>query len=361
MTKRIFFALFVFLSVNACSGKQQSDDFSVVAYYSGDAKQINDYRVGQLTHIIFSFLHLEGNRLSIDSKADEETIRHLVSLKQQNPELKVMVALGGWGGCETCSTVFSTEKGREEFAKSTVEIFKLFELDGLDLDWEYPTVEGYPGHPYGTQDKPNFTALVKTLRQHFGHRYELSFAAGGYTEFLEEAVDWLAIMPLMDRVNLMSYDLVNGYSRTTGHHTGLFSSENQKESTDHGVEFLLDLGVEPSKIVIGAAFYARVWQGVTPIGNGLFQEGTFKQSVNYHEYPEYFSKENGFELFRDEKSQADYFYSKKLQEFGTFDSKQSVADKVGYAKQNGLGGIMFWQLTGDTQSDGLLEAIDKAK
>ena len=272
-----------------------------------------------------------------------------------------MVALGGWGGCETCSTVFASDEGREAFAKSTVEIFKRFDLDGLDLDWEYPTVEGFPGHPYGPQDKPNFTALVKTLRKHFGNQYELSFAAGGYTEFLEKAVDWKAIMPLMDRVNLMSYDLVNGYSKTTGHHTGLFSSDRQVESTDRGVKFLLDLGIEPKKIVIGAAFYARVWQDVAPTNNGLFQAGKFKQSVNYKEYPTYFSAENGFKLLRDEVSRADYFYSEDLKEFATIDSKQSVADKVHYAEHHKLGGIMFWQLTGDTERDGLLEAIDSAK
>jgi chitinase len=361
MIRTLGLLLIAAVSLSACSKKQSQDDFSVVAYYSGDAQQIEKYNVEQLSHIIFSFLHLDGNRLSIDTKKDEETIRHLVALKQRYPQLKVMVALGGWGGCETCSEVFSSQAGREGFAKSAVEILESFGLDGLDLDWEYPTVEGHPGHPYGPEDKPNFTALVKTLRTHFGDQYELSFAAGGYTEFLEDAVDWLAIMPLLDRVNLMSYDLVNGYSKMTGHHTGLFSSKNQKESTDRGVKFLLDIGVESQKIVIGAAFYARVWQNVAPLENGLFQAGKFKQSVNYKDFPSYFSIDNGFTSFRDAESQADYFYSETLKEFATIDSKQSVADKVRYAEQHKLGGIMFWQLTGDTERNGLLQAIDSAK
>ena len=99
------------------------------------------------------------------------------------------------------------------------QLSEYFHTNGIDIDWEYPTIEGFPGHQYMPQDKPDFTALMQTLRDTLGNEYEISFAAGGFQKFLNESVDWNAIAPLVDKVNLVSYDLVNGNSTITGHHT----------------------------------------------------------------------------------------------------------------------------------------------
>jgi chitinase len=193
----------------------EKNGFAVIAYYSGDAGEVDKYPVEKLTHIIYSFVHLQGNRLAVDDADDDSTIQHLVSLKAKHPHLKVMLALGGWGGCQTCSEVFSTPQGRSEFATSAKELLAKYNADGLDLDWEYPAIEGYPEHAYSPEDKPNFTLLVQEFRKTCGDRYELSFAAGGFMEFLKNSVEWEKVMPLVDRVNLMTYDLVNGYSKVT--------------------------------------------------------------------------------------------------------------------------------------------------
>src|SRR5262249_578206 len=160
---------------------------------------------------------------------------------------------------EKCSEVFSTDKGRSEFSKSVRHLNEQFHTDGIDLDWEYPAIEGYPGHAFKLSDRENFTALIISLRRELGPRQEISFAAGGFKKFLDESVDWPAVMPRVDRVNLMTYDLVNGYSKVTGHHTPLYSSDQQPESTDFAVQYLAKRGVPKNKMVIGAAFYARVW------------------------------------------------------------------------------------------------------
>ena len=85
---------------------------AVIAYYSGNSKAIDNFPVKKLTHIIYSFCHLKGNRLNVDNADDSATIKKLVSLKAINPKLKVLLSLGGWGGCEFCSPVFATEAGR---------------------------------------------------------------------------------------------------------------------------------------------------------------------------------------------------------------------------------------------------------
>lgn len=333
----------------------------VIAYYMGDGSDLARYNFSQLTHIIYSFLHLNGNQLSFDSETDKQTFRQLVALKKDHPQLKVLVALGGWGGCETCSEVFNSAENRLAFAESTLALLEEYQADGLDLDWEYPSLPSLPGHSYGPQDKPNFTALVQILREKMGDRYELSFAAGGFDYYLQEAVDWAAIMPLLDNVNLMSYDIVNGNTPHTGHHTALYSTPEQKDSTDNAVQFLLKIGVAPEKIIVGAAFYARTWKDVANTNNGLYQPGTHIEGIHFKDYSTHFTPSNGYELFWDDVAKAPFAYNAKEKIFATFDDKKSIAAKMAYIKQQKLGGIMFWQLPHDTSQDGLLDTIDQAR
>src|ERR1041384_5823167 len=102
---------------------------SVIAYYAGPATEVDSFAAEKLTHIIFSFCHLKGNRLNVNNLSDSTTIHKLVQLKSRNPQLKVILSLGGWGGCRTCSEVFSTEPGRQEFALSVKELLDYFQCD----------------------------------------------------------------------------------------------------------------------------------------------------------------------------------------------------------------------------------------
>ncbi|MBL7828353.1 MAG: glycoside hydrolase, partial [Saprospiraceae bacterium] len=116
----------------------------MIAYYSGDGKDLDKYRFDQLTQVIYSFCHLKGNKLAVDNSDDSLAIRNLVALKKQFPTLKVLLSLGGWCGCEHCSTVFSSAGGRAEFSESVLALMKTYQTDGLDLDWEYPAISGCP-------------------------------------------------------------------------------------------------------------------------------------------------------------------------------------------------------------------------
>ena len=132
---------------------------------------------------------------------------------------------------------------------------------------------------------------------------------------------------------------------------------NPIESTDYAVQFLLHKGVAPEKIVIGAAFYARVWKDVAPTNNGLYQPGTHIDGYGYAEFPTAFSAAEGYEYHWDEVAQAPSYYSARHKTFATFDDPRSMAAKVDYLRKHQLGGIMFWQLPHDTDNKGLLDAI----
>ncbi len=350
-------ALLLFFSI--C--KSQKNDISVIAYYTGGTDNIDSFAIGKLTHVIFSFAHLKGNDLNIKNAADSALIKKLVSLKNKFPDLKVMLSLGGWGGCETCSDVFSTKVGRREFANSVKEVNNYFGTDGLDLDWEYPAISGFPGHRFSPDDKKNFTALVIKLRKKLGKKNELSFAAGGFKSFIDNSIEWDKVMKKVDRVNLMSYDLVSGFSTVTGHHTPLYSTSQNPESVDNGVKLLQQQGVLAKKIVIGAAFYGRMWENVPDSITGLYQQGKFKAGISHKNFSLMLSPDSGFVSHWDSTAQASYLYNPEKNLFVTFDDKKSVGLKTKYVIDKGLGGIMFWQLRDDAYEDGLLKAINDVK
>lgn len=334
--------------------------YKVIAYYTGNADSLKLYPLNKLTHIIYSFLHVRNDSLTFDSEEQKENVKKIIALKDQHPHLKIMVSLGGWGGCEPCSQTFSTAAQREIFTTTTAALLKENKIDGIDLDWEYPAIEGYPGHRYDSTDRHNFTELVQSLRNKMGKDFLLSFAAGGFEDYLNNSIEWDAVMSNVDFVNLMTYDLVNGYSKVTGHHTPLKGYRHGQQSTDKCVKWLLQHGIKKEQLIIGAAFYARVWEKVPAENNGLYKAGSFKEGISYKKFKTYFSNASGYKYYWDEKSKAPWQYNKIKQLFATFDDERSIKAKVQYVRSNRLGGIMFWELVDDKYSGGLVDAIDEA-
>ena len=340
---------------------QQNNNIAVIGYFAGRASALDSFPVQKLTHLIFSFCHLKEGKLSVDRAVDTACIEKMVSLKKKYPSLRIILSLGGWGGCKDCSANFATRKGRKVFAKSTVRVMKHFQTDGIDLDWEYPAIAGYPQHLYSPTDKKNFTALIKMLRKKLGSTYEISFAAGGFDLFIDSSVEWKKVMQIADKVNVMSYDLVHGASKTSGHHTPLYSTMQQKESGDNAVNKLLQAGVPAQKIVLGAAFYGRMFEVNDSLNNGLYLPAHFYHGISYSRLYDSVSVNNGFMQYWDSVANARYAFNVQRKLEVTFDDSLSIARKTEYVIKRGLGGIMFWQLMDDKFSDGLLDVIDKVK
>ena len=364
MTRRLVPALI--LTVLVYSGNAQTVSnakrLAVIGYYAGRNTAIDSFPTQRLTHIIFSFCHLRGNRLFVNNAGDSDRIRHLVALKTQDPSLKVILSLGGWGGCRTCPDAFSTDSGRREFAASARELSDYFHTDGIDLDWEYPALENVPGYPFYPEDKDNFTEVIRQLRAALGRKAEISFAAGGFTKYLETSVDWKAVTPMVNYINLMTYDLVGGYSTRTGHHTPLYSTPEQTESADHCVHWLDSAGVPLKKLVIGMAFYARIYQVTDTANNGLYQPGHFWRGVSFRDQATIFSPDSGYVYHWDSTAQAPWLFNAQKSLFATLDDTISIRLKTEYATRKGLGGVMFWQLADDRYfSGGLLDVIDATK
>ncbi|MBV9963497.1 MAG: glycoside hydrolase [Parafilimonas sp.] len=355
--KKIFALGCVLMSFIA-NAQTNHKKISVIAYYAGDAKSVDAYPIEKLTHIIYSFCHLKNNKLNVDNANDTLTIQHLVELKQRNPSLKVLLSLGGWGGCGPCSKTFSTDNGRKIFASSAKQLMEYFKTDGVDMDWEYPAIEGFPNHQYLPSDKENFTALMKTLRDTLGKKYEISFAAGGFENYLQQSIEWEKIKGLVDFVNLMSYDLVNGNSTITGHHTPLYSTPQQIESVDNAIHFFDSIYFPLNKVAIGAAMYGRIFNADIDANNGLYQHGNFDHGISWKNFNLDSMQQQGYVYYWDDIAKAPYMYNKELKKLFSYDDAHSLALKTKYAADKGLYGIMFWQLGDDKPVNGLVNIID---
>ena len=362
--KFLFIPIVVFnclFNYSIAQNSKENNTFRIIGYYQGKPDDVNNYEYNKLTHVIFCFTDLKGNKISLKDTMDERTLKLLVAQKQKHPELKVLVSLGGWSGCASCSPVFAVDSNRTIFARSVKDFILQYNLDGFDLDWESPVIGGYKDHPAIPEDRDNFTSLIKELRQALPSPYIVCFDANSFPDCVFKSVDWLLVMPNVDFVNLMTYGLPNDKSGHSGHHTALYSSPYQKESVNSGVRLLDSLKVPLEKIIIGAAFYSFVVANVDSVNFGLGRPCKVKNSPDYRTTLKKFTPENGYQTYWDTIAMAPYLYSSKERTFITFDNKESCRLKTKYALDNQLGGIMFWHLNGDTNRDGLLDAIYETK
>ncbi|MFD2033344.1 glycoside hydrolase family 18 protein [Belliella marina] len=361
----------------------------IMAYYVPEREfRQEEIPVEKLTHIIYSFSNLiDGEMKFGNEEMAGPMLEALVKQKTRNPDLKVMIACGGWGA-DGFSDMALTEESRAKFIQSSKEFIEKYQLDGMDMDWEYPGISG-DGTMAREEDTQNFTALMKGLREMldtFDSHKVLTFASAGWKRYYD-FIEVNEVMKYADYTNVMTYDQVSGVSIYTGHHTplGNVASEDIQETPFHAhldslyqegenldpdprsvekiVDFLIGEGVDPRQIVIGAAFYGRVWKGVPPVNNGLYQlsEGLHIGWMAYHQIREKYEQDSNFHRFWDEKAKAPYMYNSKESLLVSYDDTVSVALKTKYAKEKGIGGIMFWELGNDTKQEGsLLDAIYKA-
>ncbi|MBR5446621.1 MAG: chitinase, partial [Clostridia bacterium] len=286
----------------------------------------------------------------------------MARLRRINPDMKITLSVGGWGA-GGFSTMAMTNEGRRAFAASCLETVNRYTLDGIDVDWEYPTID-WAGIDADPADRDNFTYLLQALRDVLPDK--LVTIAAGCGGYINDSMDLPAIEPILDYVSLMTYDM-RGIGAVAGPHTALYSRTGAVDDYDRGsgdmyVKLFEASGIPKHKQILGAAFYSRKWEGV-PAGDmhGLGQKGTTKDSggfgPNYGKLAEEYIGKNGFEVYRD--NGAPYLYKEETGEFICYDDPVSVAEKVRYVRDNGLAGIMYWEHSCDPTHT-LLTAIDEA-
>jgi chitinase len=333
--------------------------FRLVGYVAGWEK-LPRIDAEKLDAINYAFAHIADGRPVLDQPGAADFLGRLRALKKHSPQLKILVSVGGWGA-DGFSDAALDAKSRARFARGAAELVAGEQLDGIDLDWEYPGLPG-PGIRHRDADKGNFTLLLRALRERLdrlgaarnrpmGQRYLVTAALADGAFVADVELD--RIHAYLDWIDLMTYDFHNGLTPTTGHHSGLRRSASAgpgERCVECAVEQYLAAGVPARKLVVGVPFYGRAFADVKDADHGLDQP--YGHYDGDHPWPrlvaDYIGR-NGFVRYRDDKAGVPYLWNAQMRTFVSYDDPASLRLKAAYVRAHGLGGMMYWEQSQDPE------------
>jgi len=355
------------LTVHAQGAKHKK--YVVIGYVGGYQGLVDTSLVNadKLTHINYAFVDVQNNRARLTNlKTDSTNFRNLNRLKLKNPDLKILISIGGWTWSGNFSDAALSDTSRKAFAASAVDIIKKYGLDGVDIDWEYPAQRG-AGNKFRPEDKQNYTLMFKALREELdqaekntGKKLLLTTAVGGFKRFLD-LTEMGRAQVYLNYINLMTYDYFQDSLGIAVHHTNLYGSKkyNGEDNADKTVAEYIAAGVPAAKLVMGLAFYGRSSIVAENTQNGLGVKTTGKaEAGGYTLIKDSLINKNGFKYFRDKDAKAPYLYNPSSRQFISFDDEWSVKNKAEYVKDKKMGGLMFWEYTND-KKEYLLDELNK--
>lgn len=362
---RVWAALLLVLFAGAPVAGEAPESYRIVGYVA-DADPLPSISASKVDVINYAFGTLDDHaRIVLRSPHAESSLARLVGLRRENPALKVMLSVGGWGAGHFSEAAL-TDASRRQFAEDAAGLIERHDLDGVDVDWEYPTLAG-GGISHRPEDKRNFSLLLETVRhrldqlgkQHGGRHYFLTIAAAD-GEFVA-GIELARAARSLDWFNLMAYDFHNSLTPTTGHHAGLYPSKIDPpgdRAAAKAVRQYLDAGVPAGKLVLGVPFYGRAFADVVPEHDGLQQAyGKFFGAPSWRELVADYIGQHGYVRHWDEQAQVPFLWNAKTRTFVSYEDPQSLRIKTAFIRDRHLGGAMYWEQSLD-QNDELLDVLD---
>jgi len=358
--------IFFNLTINAQSAKHK---YAIIGYVGGYHGLIDTTMVhaSKLTIINYAFVNIKNNRAFLTNlKTDTVNFKYLLSLKKNNPDLKVVISIGGWGWSRNFSDAVLSDTSRRAFVASAITMVRMYHLDGVDIDWEYPGMKG-AGNIYRDSDKQNYTLMFRDLRHGLdsvehetGKKMLLSAAVGGFKTFLQHT-EMDKVAQYLNYVNLMTYDYSHGDTIAI-HHTNLFASKRYN-SDEYAASALTDFeaaGVPASKLVMGIAFYGHSIKVIDNDQHGLGVKtvgGRIRFGDGYTFIKDSLINQKGFKYYKDKDAKAPYLYNTDTKQFISFDDEWSVKNKCLYVRKEDMAGVMFWEYSSD-KKEYLLDEIN---
>ncbi len=320
---------------------------------SGSNNQINEMKkCPKINHIVMEYVL--GNPKNVDPRFLDAIIyafveinkdgsllvptptflKQMVNMRKSKPGLKVIAAIGGWGA-DGFSDASLTPSSRYKFAREVNKLINEYNLDGIDIDWEYPANKA-AGITAREEDKENFTLLLTAIRDVIGNDKWLSVAGTGDINYINKSADIPAISKIINYFNLMSYDFTAGETGDRGkkHQANLFDSDLQLNdlSVDKWVQNLIKAGMPSEKILLGVPFYGRLGA---------------KTTVSNDELRKNYINKNGYFYKFDKDAKVPYLVDKDGNFAMSYENELSLFYKGQYVLNNCLGGIFSWTSTYD--------------
>ena len=284
-----------------------------------------------LTHINYAFALIKDDFETLDVKKPDR-LQQVVALKKRNPDLKVVLSVGGWGA-GNFSEMAGDANHRKKFAQNCLDAVKKYGLDGIDIDWEYPSSSS-AGISSSPLDINNFTLLMKDLRETLGSERLLTIATYAGVKYY----DLKTAGQYLDFVNIMTYDM----GRPPYHHSALYSSSKTKSSCVEAVEKHYNAGVPYEKLVLGVPFYGKPAEG---------------ESVDYIDIVSATGAYSKYTRRWDSVSKVPYLVDGSGTMVLCYDDAESLALKAEYIKEKGLLGAMYWSIEADDKDWTLSKAL----
>ncbi|NDW12687.1 glycoside hydrolase [Bacteroides sp. 214] len=329
-TLKWFFLSIVILSVG-CSRTTEQNSKIIVAYVtSWKTATLPDPT--HITNINYAFGHVNEtcDGIRIDNEA---RLRQIVELRKKKPSLKVLLSIGGWGSGRFAEMADSATF-RRSFAADCKRVIDEFKLDGIDIDWEYPTsslakISSTP------RDTENFTLMLGDIRTAIGKKKLLTIASEAGAKY----INFKHICPYVNFVNIMAYDISN----TPLHHAPLYRSELTEELTcEMAVNAHIRAGMPANRLVLGIPFYGRGLSSMPkPLGyrniKNLSQEDYSRQWDSLAKVP--------------------YLIDSTGNIVCNYEDEESIREKCAFINDFGLKGAMYWEYDGDDTEGTLRKAV----
>jgi chitinase len=317
--------------LNSCSNapKQSisTNEKVVIAYVTSWSDVMPNPQL--VTHINYAFGHVNETFNGV-RVANEERLKQIMTLKTQRPDLKILVSIGGWGSGRF-SEMAADEQNRLSFAQDCQRIVKEFGLDGIDIDWEYPTSSA-ANISSSPDDTENFTLLMRDIRQAIGKDKLLTLASVSSAQY----INFRDILNDIDFVNIMSYDMANAPK----HHSGLYRSSITGWLTcDEAVKAHINAGVPVERLVMGMPFYGR--------GGKLLSNRDFRDIDFDGEYIEQWN----------DTAKVPYLINKEGTMVLGYENVRSLSIKCEYILEKGLLGGMYWEYAADNDNADLARTV----
>ncbi len=292
------------------------------------------------THIIYAFAEFNDDCDGLDIEKPDR-LQRVADLKKKNPDLKVILGVGGYKR-KGFSEMARDKKKRKAFVKEVNALIDSLNLDGVDLDWEFPTTED-GGHTATPDDDKNYVTLVKDLRKALGKEKWISFYSTNSGDF----IDLKRMVPYVDYVNVSGYNLTMPHEGQRAYHQSpLYPTKKLGEwCIKSVVERHIDLGVPVEKILLGIPFFGR---GKHP----------FPSYVDCKDLSKY---TKDLVLKWDNDARAPYYADKDGNLVLGFDNEMSIKEKFDFIRANRLPGIFVWHYDGDYDDHRLAKTIQQLR
>jgi chitinase len=269
---------------------------------------------------------------------------------------KFLISIGGWNDSNNFPGIAADPAKRTTFASQCTTICQLYDLDGIDIDWEYP---GFADHSGTPADETNFTLLLQEVRNQLnvlegitGKNYLLTIAVGAAPAHMAN-VEWSNVAAQVDMINLMSYDFFGTFDAISNHNGPLYAPA--QGDTTYNIDaaytsLTQTYSVSPSKINIGVAFYGRSFANCTALfgSHSGSDNVTFGVDAGTPLYYNILLAMPQFTRSWDNDAKVPYLLGNgSLHTFVSYDDEESMGIKAQYIVDKQAGGAIIWEITGD--------------